>query len=152
MAASRLDDLVQALTELDAGEGSKATSVRLPVALHRAAHIAMELGMDESFTAATSRALEERVRAFARRGALAEHYARFPHDRPPLAAVARRRVRGSQHPAARHPELIEEAAAWVERKVPDWATTGTIDETVDQVLEYVEMLAAGVGSRQQAML
>jgi hypothetical protein len=56
-------------------------------------------------------------------------------------------VRGSEHPGASRPELIEEAAAWVEQRRPEWAVTGAVDDTVDEVLGYVEMLAAGVGRR-----
>jgi hypothetical protein len=145
-SVSRLDDLFAALGELDAAaEGSKATSVRLPEALHRAAQLATEMGMDESFTAATSRALTERIVAFARREALAQHFSRLPADRPPLAAVAHRRARGTDHPVVHHPELVDDVAAWVEHKVPDWAASGAVDATVDLVLGYVEMLAARVG-------
>src|SRR6266542_6993866 len=139
-----LEELIEALDAVDRDEGSKATSVRIPEALHRAVILATELGMDESFTAATSRALSDRLRSFVRQAALAEHFRRFPGDRPTLAAVARRRVSGSDHPGASRPELIDEAATWIEQRRPDWAVTGAVDETVDDVLGYVEMLAAGV--------
>ncbi|MGH3855041.1 MAG: hypothetical protein ACRDR6_16400 [Pseudonocardiaceae bacterium] len=56
--------------------------------MHRAAQIATERGRDESCTAASNRALEERTRGFARQQALAAHVERFPADRPRLAAVA----------------------------------------------------------------
>jgi hypothetical protein len=101
--------------------------------------------MDESFTAATSRALRERIGAFVRRQALAEHFSKFPADVPRLVDVAKRRVQGSEHPGVSHPGLIEEAAAWVEQRQPGWALSGAVDETVEEVLGYVEMLAAGVG-------
>ena len=100
--------------------------------------------MDESLTAATNRALAERIRAFARQQALVAHLRRFPEDRPQLAAVASRRVRGTGHPAARHPELVEAAAQWIEDREPDWIFVNA-DETIDQVLRYVEMVTAGVG-------
>ena len=60
------------------GGQAKATSVRIPEALHRAVLVATDLGMDESFTAATVRALSDRLQAFARQRAIAEHFeARF---------------------------------------------------------------------------
>ncbi|MGH3871846.1 MAG: hypothetical protein ACRDSR_10100 [Pseudonocardiaceae bacterium] len=144
---SRLDDLFAALAELADSRGeTKATSVRQPAALRRAAQVATELGMDESFTAAANRALEERIRAFARQQALATHFDRFPEDRPRLAAVTLRRVAGTDHPAQRHPDVVEAVAEWVEGREPDWMLAG-VDETVDQVLQHVEMIAAGVGVR-----
>lgn len=143
----RLDDLFAALAELSDARGeTKATSVRQPAALHRAVQIATELGMDESNTAAANRALEQRIRAFARQQALAAHFQQFPEDRPRLAAVALRRIAGTGHPGERHPDIVEAVADWVERHVPDWVIT-TADATVDQVLCYVEMIDAGVGVR-----
>lgn len=142
---SRLDDLFAALADLaESHGGSKATSIRQPAALHRAAQISTELGMDESFTAATNRALAERIRAFARQQALTAHLSRFPEDRPQLAAVALRRVRGTGHPAERRPELVEAAAQWIEDREPDWILVNA-DETIDLLLRYAEMIAAGVG-------
>ncbi|MGH3693186.1 MAG: hypothetical protein ACRDRX_04165 [Pseudonocardiaceae bacterium] len=144
---SRLDDLFEALAELADSRGdTKATSIRQPAALHRAGLLATELGMDESFTAAANHALEERIRAFARQQALATHLKRFPEDRPRLAAVALRRVAGTDHPAQRHPDIVEAVAQWVESREPDWPLI-SVDETVDQVLRHVEMIAAGVGIR-----
>lgn len=147
---SGLDRLLAVLAELDSEPAeARATSVRLPEALHRAVSIATELGMDASFTAATKGALSDRLHAFARRQALAEHFAAFPADTPSLAAVAHRRVRGTEHPGARRPELIDETAAWVASRRPEWASSGTVDAAVDDVLGYVEMLAAGVGTRRR---
>lgn len=150
----RLDDLVDAPGDLDAAAGgtggTMATSLRLPEALRRAAQLATEMGMDESFTTATTRALAERIRAFARREALAQHFRRFPGDGPSLAAVTLRRVRGTDHPATHRPDLVDEVAAWVEGEQPGWAT-GAVDETVDLVLGYVTMLAAGVGVERRAV-
>ena len=142
MEDDALEELARLLTELrtSTGGGSQATSVRLPVALHRAVHLATQLGMDESFTAATSRALLDRLATFARERALAAHFAAFPADRPSLAAVVHRRVRGTDHAATRHPELVDDAAAWVERTHPDWSRTGVVDATVDRVLDHLEML------------
>lgn len=149
---TRLDDLFAALHSVDdVVEGSRATSVRLPEAVHRAALIATELGMDESFTVATSRALTERIVAFARREALAQHVQRFPEDSPTLADVVHRRARGTEHSAARRPELVADVADWVERTSSDWLTSGAVDEAVDLVLGYVEMLAAGVGGQHRAI-
>lgn len=147
---SDLKRLMAALAEVDADQGEpRATSVRMPEPLHRAVLVATELGMDPSFTAATHRALRDRLHAFARRRALAEHFAAFPSDLPSLAAVAQRRVRGSDHAGARRPELIEDVATWVAARRPEWAASGAIDETVDEVLAHVELLDAGVGARRR---
>ena len=148
--ASRFEELIEALAAADELAGSKATSVRLPEALHRAVLLATELGMDESFTAATSRALRERMGDFVRRQALADHFTKFPADLPQLADVAKRRVSGSDHPGVAHSDLIDEAAAWVEHRHPEWALTGAVDDTVDEVLSYVEMLAGRVGKRRRS--
>lgn len=149
MDDSRLEELMDALRVADEGGTAKATSVRLPEALHRAVVLATQLGMDESFTQATARALTDRLHAFVRQQALAGHFAAYPSDIPTLAAVAHHRVRGSDHPGASRPELVDAAAAWVERRRPEWATAGLVDATVDEVLGYVEMLAAGVGGRRR---
>lgn len=139
---SRLDELFAALGELTGSRGeTKATSIRQPEALHRAGLLATELGMDESFTAAANRALEERIRSFARQQALAAHIERFPEDRPRLAAVTLRRAAGTGHPAEQHPGIVEAVAQWVEGREPDWLLT-SVDDTVDQVLRHVEMIAA----------
>jgi hypothetical protein len=122
----------------------QATSLRLPKALHEALTIATELGMGSSVSAATRDALAERIRGFARQEALKAHFQAFPDDTPRLAAVAKRRVSGTDHPAASHPGLVDEVAAEIERRQPDWALTA-LDSTVDDVLAYVELLAAGVG-------
>jgi hypothetical protein len=63
-----------------------------------------------------------------------------------LAAVTLRRVAGSGHPAEHHPDVVEAVAEWVEGREPDWMLI-SVDETVDQVLRHVEMIAAGVGVR-----
>ncbi len=133
-------ELLAALDELDHGGDVQATSVRMPAALHHAVAIAAELGMAESFTAATNDALARRVRAFARQQALATHLVRFPHDQPDLEAVVRRRVSGTDHPAALHEQLTVAAAKRYEQRHPDWAANGEVDHAVDQVLELVEML------------
>lgn len=137
-------DLLATLDELDRASAGdvKATSVRMPEALHQAVAIATELGMAESFTAATNDALAFRVRAFARQQALAEHLARFPDDQPDLEAVVHRRVSGTDHPAALHEQLTVEAARRYAQRHPDWAVSGEVDHAVDQVLELVEMLVA----------
>ena len=102
-------ELLATLDELDQDGDVKATSVRMPAALHNAVAIATELGMAESFTAATNDALALRVRAFARQRALAAHLSPVPHDQPDLEAVVRRRVSGTDHPAARHEEVTAAA-------------------------------------------
>lgn len=136
-----LDDLVGALRELEEGpEETKATSVRLPEPVHRAVSIATELGMAPSFTAATTEALLDHVRTFVRRRALAEHVAAFPQDVPPLAEVVARRVSGTDHPAADGPGTIAAVADRYERRHPDWAVSGRVDEAVERVLEHVEVL------------
>lgn len=143
----RLEDLFDALADLADSRGeTKATSIRQPAALSRAAHVATELGMDESFTAAANRALEERVRAFARQRAFAAHFGRFPEDRPRLAAVTLRRVSGTGHPAESRVDVVEAVAEWIEAREPDWMVRAA-DKTVDDALRYVEMIVAGVGVR-----
>ncbi|MEX1164597.1 MAG: hypothetical protein WEB03_13575 [Nitriliruptor sp.] len=135
-----LFELLATLDELDSSGDVKATSVRMPEALHQAVAIATELGMAESFTAATNDALASRVRAFARQRALAAHLARFPQDQPDLEAVVRRRVSGTDHPAALHEQVTVAAAQRYEQRHPDWAVSGDVDHAVEQVLELVEML------------
>lgn len=137
-------ELLTALSELDRDDARdiKATSVRMPDALHRSVAVATELGMAESFTAATNDALAWRVRAFARQKVLAEHLARFPHDQPELDAVVRRRVSGTDHPATRHEQLTIDAARRYAQRHPDWAVSGEVDQAVEQVLELVELLDA----------
>lgn len=135
-----LRDLLTSLDELGSSGDVKATSVRMPEALHHAVAIATELGMAESFTAATNEALTSRVRAFARQQALAAHLTQFPHDQPDLEAVVRRRVSGTDHPAALHEQLTVAAAQRYAQRHPDWAVSGAVDHAVDQVLELVEML------------
>lgn len=102
----------------------KATSLRLPVPVHRATAIATQLGMDDSFTAATTAALLDRLHGFLRQRALADHLARFPEDVPALAAVVARRVSGTDHPAAHHPDLAARLAAAYERRDPTGASAG----------------------------
>ena len=139
-----LDELFEALAALGEGGPLQATSLHLPKALHHALSIATELGMDSSVSAATREALAERIRGFARQAAFNAHFATFPDDMPRLAEVAKRRVSGTDHPAATEPGLVDEVAAEIERREPDWALTA-LDDTVDDVLAYVELLAAGVG-------
>lgn len=139
-----IEELFRALGDLEEDGPLQATSLRLPKALHEALSIATELGMDASMSAATREALTERIRGFARQTAFSAHFAEFPDDTPRLAEVAKRRVSGTDHPAAAEPGLVDEVAAEIERRRPDWACTA-LDDTVDDVLVYVELLAAGVG-------
>lgn len=137
------DRLLVALAEAEHGdETTRATSLRLPEAVHRAAMLATELGMDPSLTAATSDALLGRVRRFARSRALADHLAAFPSDEPGLADVALRRASGSEHPATTNPSLVRAVAAIVAAEDPTWARSGRIDATVDRVLDGVGLLVA----------
>ena len=141
-----LEELFEALGDLGEEGPLQATSLRLPKALYDALSIATELGMDSSVSAATREALADRIRGFARQAAFNAHFAAFPDDTPRLAEVARRRVSGTDHPAAAEPGLIGEVAAEIERREPGWAFTA-LDDTVDDVLGYVELLVAGVGRR-----
>jgi hypothetical protein len=144
--AATLEELFEALGGLAEDGPLQATSLRLPKALHEALAIATELGMGSSVSAATREALAERIRDFARQAAFRAHFAAFRDDTPRLAAVANRRVSGTGHPANSHPGLVDEVAAEIERRQPDWALTA-LDDTVDDVLAYVELLVAGVGRR-----
>lgn len=139
-----MEELFRAIGSLSEDGPLQATSLRLPKALHEALAVATELGMDTSVSAATREALAGRIRDFARQEAFKAHFAAFPEDTPKLAAVAKRRVSGTDHPAASHPGLVDEVAGEIERRQPDWALTA-VDGTVDDVLAYVELLAAGVG-------
>jgi hypothetical protein len=139
MAGTTLDDLAEALAEHDRGAQARATSIRMSSALHRATAIAVELGMDASFSAATTHALAERTRSFLRQQAMAAHIARHPEDRPTLAAVASRRLSGTGHPAEARPELVARVAAHVEQREPRWLETA-LDATVDLVIDHVELL------------
>ena len=141
-----LEELFEALGDLGEEGPLQATSLRLPKALYDALSIATELGMDSSVSAATREALADRIRGFARQAAFNAHFAAFPDDTPRLAEVARRRVSGTDHPAAAEPGLVGEVAAEIERREPGWAFTA-LDDTVDDVLGYVELLVAGVGRR-----
>ena len=141
-----LEELFEALGDLGEEGPLQATSLRLPKALYDALSIATELGMDSSVSAATREALADRIRGFARQAAFNAHFAAFPDDTPRLAEVARRRVSGTDHPAAAEPGLVGEVAAEIERREPGWAFIA-LDDTVDDVLGYVELLVAGVGRR-----
>ena len=55
-------------------------------------------------------------------------------------AVVRRRVSGTDHPAAVHEELTVAAAPRYAQRHPDWAVSGAVDQAVYQVLELVELL------------
>jgi len=144
--SATLEELFEALGDLDEDGPLQATSLRLPKALHHALSIATELGEDSSVSAATREALAERIRGFARQAAFNAHFVAFPDDMPRFGDVVKRRVSGTDHPAASETGLGDEVAAEIERREPDWALTA-LDDTVDDVLAYVELLAAGVGRR-----
>lgn len=141
--------LRQSVEDAQTSRSTQPTSLRLPSSLRRAAQLANELGMDESLTQTVTVAVVERVRSFARNTGLVEHFRQFPNDVPRLADVARRRVKGTVHPAVAHPELVDGPAEWVERQHIDWVVTGGVDDAVDRILDYVEMLAAGVGATSE---
>lgn len=135
-----LSTLSDAETDGAAPTPSRATSLRLPEAVHRAAMLATELGMDPSLTAATTEALLDRVRRFARGQALAQHLSDFPADEPDLADVALLRASGTEHPAATRHDLTRAVARVVATHDPAWARTGRVDATVDRVLDAVDLL------------
>ena len=140
MGVPELGDLAELVADLGEDDSTRATSLRLPARLHRAAVVATELGMDPSLTAATASALEHRVRGFLRQRALAEHVAAFPEDAPSLASVASRRVAGTDHPGVVRDDLLRRVADAVEAREPDWLLSGRTDSTVDRVLDTVELL------------
>ena len=134
-------DLLAALeASVGAAKGSRATSVRLPEPVLRATAMAVEMGMDESMTAAMSQALLDRVMSFARGRGFAEHFVAYPDDVPRLVDVVARRLEGSGHVGEEHPDVVERLAAHFEREHPDWATSGALDLTVDMVIAAVEAL------------
>lgn len=131
-------DLIAALEATVAVGQTKATSVRLPEAVQRATALAVEMGMDDSVTAAMTNALLDRVAAFARRRALAEHFAAYPADAPTLHEVVARRLEGSGHVGERHPEVVERISAHVADGSPEWLATGAVDAAVDTVISIIE--------------
>jgi hypothetical protein len=44
-------------------------------------------------------------------------------------------VAATDHPAQRHPDVVEAVAEWIEDREPDWMVLG-MDETVDQVVRH----------------
>jgi hypothetical protein len=108
------------------------TSLRLPKALHDALFVATKLGTDFSVSAATRKALAERIRGFARQAAFNARFVASPDDTPRLAGVAKRRVSGTDHPAASEPGLVDEVAAEIEHREPGWALTALDDATLDR--------------------
>ena len=125
---------------IDDPVSTRATSVRLPAALHELAMLAGEMGWEESFTATVNEGLAERLRRTIRREAIAAQVARFPDEVPALADVAARRVEGTTHPAAASPGLGRTVAERYEQSRPTWATEGDVDRAVDEVLDRVELL------------
>lgn len=119
---------------------SRATSVRLPAALHELAMLAGEMGWEESFTATVTESLADRLRRTIRREAIAAQVARFPDEVPTLADVAVRRVEGTTHPATTSPGLLSTVAGRYEQSHPTWAADGDVDQAVDEVLDRVELL------------
>ena len=77
----------------------------------------------------------------ARSHALAQHLADLPADEPELAAVALRRASGTEHPAARRPDLVRAVAEVIAQDDPSWARSGRIDATVDRLLDLVAQMA-----------
>jgi len=136
-----LSRAVELMAEAGGHRGSpRATSVRLPEALHELAMLAGEMGWEESFTATVTESLADRLSRTIRREAIAAQVARFPDEVPALAAVAARRVEGTAHPAAGAPSLIRTVADHYEQSHPTWAADGDADRAVDEVLDRVELL------------
>ena len=134
-------DLFAALEEsINAAKSTRATSVRLPEPVLRATALAVEMGMDESVTAAMSNALLDRVAAFARAQGFAEHFAAYPSDMPRLVDLVTRRLEGTGHVGEEHVDVVERLATYVEREHPAWATSGAVDLAVDMVVVAVEAL------------
>lgn len=102
--------------------GTVATSVRLPEDLQRAAKAAVDGGLARSLTELVVDGLHDRLVALATedqhdadgaavRAALEAHFAEHPEARPTLAEVALAGAEIEGHPAADHPDLIDEAVA-----------------------------------------
>ena len=138
-----LEALSDAMDEHDSGgAATRPTSLRISAPLLRAAMLAAEIGMDKNLTAATEAALHERITSFIRHRGLAEHFTEFPEDLPTLAGVAKGRIRGTGHEAEQHPDVIDRVAAHVEQQVPRWAFDGSLDATVERVLDITEAVLA----------
>jgi hypothetical protein len=101
---------------------SVATSVRLPEDVQLAAKAAVDHGLARSLTELIVDALRDRLVVLANedrdladraevRAALDEHYAEYPEARPSLAEVAFAGAQIYGHPAAEHPDLIDQAVA-----------------------------------------
>lgn len=134
----------------DATSGTRATSVRLPAALHELVMLAGEQGWEESFTAAVTEGLTERIRDTVRREAIVAHIARFPDDAPTLAQVAARRITGTPHVGVAAPDVLRDIADRYELAHPTWAVDGVMDRAVDEVLDRVELVVALTGTRLTA--
>jgi hypothetical protein len=113
-----LAGLYEAAVATHTGE-SRATSVRVPLLLHEAAHRLVELGGAESFSALLVDGLRMTIADAATLGlqsaaageALEAHYRDHPDDRPSMAEIVHAEAQITGHPAADRPDLIEAAVA-----------------------------------------
>jgi len=112
-----LDDLIHALD--DSASASTTTSVRQPVALRRALHLAVEMGMAPSANDATNQSLRAALDVFALTRSLEEHYAAHPAARPALHEVAHALAVMDRSPLAERPDLLERAEREVLAHRPD---------------------------------
>jgi hypothetical protein len=111
------------------------TSMRLSVALHDAAGIAVaELGAAPSTTALASAALRAALESLVMQAALDAHFNEHPEARPSLADLAIAAAELDGHPLAKRPELLRQAAEQVGLRHPG--------ADADDVLFWAEALAS----------
>lgn len=130
-------DAVARISELldSTDTASTGTSMRIPVALHEAASIAVsELGVAPSTTALAVDALRNWLEALVMQAALDAHYERHPQARPTLAELAMAAAEQDGNPLASQPRLIRKAAKAVAARHPD--------ADADAVLLWAEALAS----------
>lgn len=129
-AATRISELLDSTDAATTG-----TSMRIPVALHEAASIAVaELGVAPSTTALAVDALRNWLEALVMQAALDAHYERHPGARPSLAELAIAAAEQDGNPLASQPRLIRKAAKAVAARHPE--------ADADAVLLWAEALAS----------
>jgi hypothetical protein len=95
----RLNELLD-----DRGPETSNTSMRIPTALRDAAALAVEeLGVAQSVTALTARALRATLEAIVMQALLDDHYERYPEARPSLGDLAVAAAELDGHPMAAAP-------------------------------------------------
>lgn len=129
-----LDRLAALLLELDRDPTTVVTSVRVPRPLRDALGVAVELGYERSVNDALVRAARDRLGWMAQRHALDAHYEQYPWTRPTLTDLALATAKLCADPLHDEPELVAEAARFVEADRPDG--------TGDEVLLVARALAA----------